>query len=363
LSHGENITAEILPDGKMYYNIANRILNSTLSKNHELISGYAADVQTELNYNAGLRIKGLKPELNQDRINGIIERVSNEDDFDEIKWILDEPIINFSQAIVDDTARVNLDFHAKSGLSPKITRIVVGNCCDWCQELAGTYDYPDDYPDDIFRRHRFCRCSVEYSPGDGRRQDSWSKKWIDPEKDAKIEARKKMGFGDKFHNTTPAKFSRAVENAKAHVPENMRWRVSVYEPEHYAGSKLHVTEKGSTAAVDKSGDIVSVCRRNDDTVRGFELLKDAVDNGGIKLDSYAGNHEFYTKNGFEPISWCEWVDEYAPSDWKDGFEREPIMFYRYTGKPINVTLEDFITQVPPSADYDKAMNIRDERIR
>ena len=34
---GDNITTEILPDGKMYYNIAERILNPTMSNNFSLI--------------------------------------------------------------------------------------------------------------------------------------------------------------------------------------------------------------------------------------------------------------------------------------------------------------------------------------
>lgn len=89
----------------MYFNIANRILNPTMSKNYELVSSYAADVQTTLNRNAGLRIKGQKSELNQSKIDGIIERLSTAEKFEEIKWILNEPIINFSQAIVDDTAK------------------------------------------------------------------------------------------------------------------------------------------------------------------------------------------------------------------------------------------------------------------
>jgi hypothetical protein len=188
----KNITAEILPDGRMYFNIADRILNPTMSKDYELISGYVADVQTELNRVAGLRLKGQKPELNQSRIDGIIERLSNEEDFEKIKWVLDEPIINFSQAIVDDTVKANIDFQAKAGLKPKIKRVVVGNCCDWCRQIEGIYDYGDE-PSDIYKRHRYCRCRVEYNPGDGRIQDTHTKVWIDPEREAKIEARKKIG--------------------------------------------------------------------------------------------------------------------------------------------------------------------------
>lgn len=204
---GRNITAETLPNGKMYFNIADRIIDPTMGKNYELIAGYAADVQTQLNYNAGLRIKGQKAELNQSRIDGIIERLSQEEDFNEIKWILDEPIKNFSQSIVDDTIKTNAEFHAKAGLRPKIIRRSTGDCCDWCEEIVGVYEYPD-VPEDVYRRHRFCRCTVDYYPGDGKRQNVHTKAWIDPGKDAKIKVRKKIGLEEK-----PTPNSYVVQNA------------------------------------------------------------------------------------------------------------------------------------------------------
>lgn len=95
----EQLSAEVLPNGKMYYNIANRILNKTLCNNYNLITGVSEVVQKDLNQKANIGLNAVKPPLNQSRIDGIIERVSKEDDFDKIKWILDEPVINFSQAI------------------------------------------------------------------------------------------------------------------------------------------------------------------------------------------------------------------------------------------------------------------------
>lgn len=191
-----HITVDALPDGKMYFNIADRVMNATLNKNFELITGFVVDVQTGLNHMTGLKLKGQKPQLNQSRIDGIVERLSTAEELEKIKWILDEPINNFSQSIVDDAVRVNMDFQAKAGLKPKITRIVVGNCCDWCRQIEGTYNYGDE-PDDIYRRHRYCRCRVEYNPGDGRIQDSHTKEWKDPERKLKIEARKKIGIKEK----------------------------------------------------------------------------------------------------------------------------------------------------------------------
>ena len=188
-----HVTADTLPDGKMYYNIAERILNPTMQKNYDLISNFAADVQTELNHKAGLHLKGQKSLLNKDRINGIANRVSNEGDFSKIKWILDEPIVNFSQSIVDDAIKANADFHLKAGLSPSIERIATGQPCDWCKAVEGSYDYPD-VPKDVFRRHRYCRCNVDYDPKTGRRQNVWSKRWKEQERYDKIEARKSIGL-------------------------------------------------------------------------------------------------------------------------------------------------------------------------
>ncbi|MDT7017010.1 hypothetical protein [Latilactobacillus curvatus] len=193
---GANVTAELLPDGRMYFNIANRVINETLQKNYDLITGYASDVQTQLNHSANIHMRAQVPDLNQDRVDGIVNRVSSEADFDQIKWLLNEPIVTFSQSIVDDVLQSNVEFQAKSGLRPKITRRVVGKACKWCSSLAGSYDY-FDLPEEIYRRHERCRCTVEYNPGSGRRQNVWSKKWVDPQRDAKIEQRKQLNIKKK----------------------------------------------------------------------------------------------------------------------------------------------------------------------
>ena len=193
-----NISAEILPDGKMYFNIADRLLKGTLSKNHELISNFAIDVQTELNHAAGYRIKGQSPGINQDKVDGLINKISDADDFTKVEWLLQEPIVNFSQSIVDDIIKANVDFHAKVGMQPRLSRRVDGHKpCKWCKSLAGTYDYPD-VPDDVYRRHQRCKCTVEYNPKDGRGiQDSHSKVWNEPEREKKIAERKEIGVKKK----------------------------------------------------------------------------------------------------------------------------------------------------------------------
>lgn len=174
----KKLSSAVLPDGKMYYNIADRILNKTLGRNYELISAYSTDVQTALNEAVGLGLKAIQPEINQDRIDGIIDRLADGELYDDIAWILEEPVINFSQSIIDDFIRENAEFHKDAGITERITRTSVRNCCKWCDGLVGSYEYGgSDMPNDIFRRHERCRCIVTYLPGDGRKQDVHSKKW------------------------------------------------------------------------------------------------------------------------------------------------------------------------------------------
>ena len=74
---GQNITASVLPNGNMYFNIADRLLNPTMQKIFELITGFAGDVQTDLNRAAGLKLKAQIPGISQDRIDGIVNRISS----------------------------------------------------------------------------------------------------------------------------------------------------------------------------------------------------------------------------------------------------------------------------------------------
>src|SRR5690625_2466765 len=78
-----HLTEEVLPDGKMYYNIAERILTPTLSNNYTLTVEVSAEIQEILNKKAGLNLKAVKPKVNRDRIEGFINRISTEESFDE----------------------------------------------------------------------------------------------------------------------------------------------------------------------------------------------------------------------------------------------------------------------------------------
>lgn len=175
---------------------------------------------------------------------------------------------------------------------------------------------------------------------------------------------------EKFGGVKTPEFVEALTNAKASVAQERpqdSWRVSSpsaeeFEQEH-PGAVMHVTQGGSTIAVTPDGDIVGVCKKPDDNVKGSDLLKIAVANGGKKLDAFSQLFGFYTKNGFEPVSWTPFDKEYAPTDWNEEYGEEPVIFYKYTGKKTAYAKkEDFFNAVKASSSYDEAQKARDEEI-
>lgn len=178
-SFKKNLSSSVLPDGRMYYNIADRIIRDALWNDYELVADISAKVQEILNKRAGIGIKAIKPKINEDKVRGIVDIVSGKEKYDDIAYMLGEPVVNFSQSIVNDAVRENADFQYKAGLSPKIIRTSTGKCCEWCDKLAGIYDYEavSDTGNNVFRRHKYCRCLVEYAPGYGKRQNVHTKQW------------------------------------------------------------------------------------------------------------------------------------------------------------------------------------------
>ena len=174
--------------------------------------------------------------------------------------------------------------------------------------------------------------------------------------------------------TNPDKFYQTLKTTKNAVELDRRWRVDLHELEDYKNDKLFVTKGGSCIAVEPNGNIVSVCQRPGDSVRGYQLLEKATKEGGDRLDAFGkGLFDFYTSNGFEPVSWTPFNEEYAPDEWKEAkakgipVEKEPVIFYKYTGKynrdnnPYNYN--EFLRKVKPDVDYDTALNRRDKEIK
>lgn len=171
-----------------------------------------------------------------------------------------------------------------------------------------------------------------------------------------------------FEKVEPKKFMNDFGVAKQSQPEDKRWRVddTSHTEEDYSHDKLYVTDRGSVIAVTPDGDIISVCvnAKSDPRDSARTLLEWAVKNGGKKFDSYEGNYGVYTHLGFEPVSWCKWNGDYAPYDWDANRDYpEDIIFFKYTGKPFGMKIDDWKASVKCSSDYDEAMEKRDREIK
>lgn len=119
-----------------------------------------------------------------------------------------------TKSMHDDRMKTEAKFRHRAGLDCRITRVAVNGCCPWCSKVSGRYVYGEE-PDDIYRRHDNCDCTVTFENG-RKRQDVWSKReWEVPEPGA--------GAGERFVLTEeqarssgaeqPIRFSKAEKMA------------------------------------------------------------------------------------------------------------------------------------------------------
>ena len=171
-----NISPEMLPDGRMSWNIANEVVRPEIVKGYDYTASYFNKVQNAVYKSKKLNIKGAKPDINESRINGFMEKLSS-DDYEKVSWLLEDPgyIVNYMESVVDTGIKNNVGMLGQAGIRSKIVREIDGNACPWCVSLAGEYEYGEE-PDDVYRRHRDCHCKVTYSIPEGFRKYVWSKK-------------------------------------------------------------------------------------------------------------------------------------------------------------------------------------------
>jgi hypothetical protein len=158
----EFITEDSLPDGRMYYNIADRIVTPLMRKNFDLTNAKAIEVQKLIDSKQEIGLNPIAADFPEDRVKQIVDSLTQEDvDFEVIHNRMGEPIRNCSQSFFDDFIRANVDFRARAGLQSYIVRTLVGGACPYCVRLAGTYEYGEE-PKDVYKRHDSCRCTVTY---------------------------------------------------------------------------------------------------------------------------------------------------------------------------------------------------------
>lgn len=156
-----------LPNGYLYYNILEKTAVPMLENNYGLVTALASKVAKIIDTADGLGLNAIIPSLNKERIMGILDDVTAEGIFyqDQIERLVTDAV-NVSQSYFDDFVRENADFKYQAGMNPQVIRINVSEKepCAWCEALEGTYDYNEvkDTGNDVWRRHRDCKCQITY---------------------------------------------------------------------------------------------------------------------------------------------------------------------------------------------------------
>ena len=229
------ITEDILNDGYLGYYNAKALFDDVLFKDYELINQYCVDAFTQINKDAGINLKGVSVEYDQDKTNGVIE-CAVKDRYMQTRNETEEAVITNAKGYYDSSVRKNADTQYKAGLKPRIIRTAVGKTCKWCQSVAGTYDYREvsDKGNDVFRRHSNCDCLVVYQPSKGSYQDVHSKQWMNT-KEYQENLKKRIEYSEirQPMQTPQQRISRA--NRKFNEA------ISIREAEEYARSKLGIS--------------------------------------------------------------------------------------------------------------------------
>ena len=170
-----SLTPDRLPNGTLYYNIAQRTIIPGLQNNYNLVNDAAEIIQKSVDQKTGIGLGIVRADFPIERIKGLIDKITQEASPVEmvIRW-LQEPIVNNSEAFADDFMRSNASFRSKAGLKATITRIADPKCCDWCAALEGTYEYGKE-PKEVYARHEYCRCTVTYQ-SEKTSQNVWTKR-------------------------------------------------------------------------------------------------------------------------------------------------------------------------------------------
>ncbi len=144
------------------------ILPKALGLDHAQVSAACKEVQEKMNRKAGLGIKYKEPQFNMDKALGLADEIRGITDEDALAQALVERVANFSAGVVDDSIYENAGVLARAGVKTTLIRTAEANCCDWCDEVAGVYDYfeVNDKGNDVWRRHLGCKCEIDIDNGE-----------------------------------------------------------------------------------------------------------------------------------------------------------------------------------------------------
>ena len=169
-----------LPDGKLYWNIAERTIKPTLEQMHSTVNAIASLEKRAEDIQHGIKLAlktGGDPSW---RINEVMNFASNSVTQTELTNALTEPVKTTVLDFLDDFEKVNAKTRADAGIKQYVIREYDGiglkaGDCHWCIERAGTWTYQEAIDNGVFERHPGCGCTIEvlYEDGFKEKQTDW----------------------------------------------------------------------------------------------------------------------------------------------------------------------------------------------
>lgn len=176
----ENIGTITNPLGKEY------VCKELLRDHYDTINDVLGEVQIALDEELGIHLTPQKAPYPAQRAAQVAHALEDPTVKPEtIRRRANAPVANVAKSFHDDYIKVNARVRNDLGLKPTITRFGAG-CCAWCSAVAGKYRFGEQ-PQDIFRRHDNCNCTIIYDTQvlrgsrteDGGRSKTWEE--VDPD--------------------------------------------------------------------------------------------------------------------------------------------------------------------------------------
>ena len=169
----KTLTVENLPDGKLYWNIADRTIRPVMEQVYSLSNSVQMLSQRVADQAAGVNIAistGADP---ANRIREIMDFAANSNTAEELHNALNLPVKTTALDFNDDFIRANADIRNEMGFTQTVVREYDGvglangtRPCNWCTGRAGTWSYDEAKDNGVFERHVGCGCTIEVISSD-----------------------------------------------------------------------------------------------------------------------------------------------------------------------------------------------------
>lgn len=203
------------------------VIEGFLGFTHEQALQFSSMIQDDLNRAAGLKLKAVEPPVDEERQSGLARNIKNVKSGQYEGSAIPGQIENYFLNVSDNHKLANLVFQKSVGLNPQISRIATSACCDYCKRLQYTGEYMgNNMPDDIFKRHRDCKCELIFKPSGQRKFEGvWDKQEFNSYREAVIKQREYLTRLDKMsmseRNATINK-ARREQRRKRYTTDELR---------------------------------------------------------------------------------------------------------------------------------------------